>query len=196
MKRIALIVAALALTAASLSAQVVPGMKYRELKDIYNTKEYVKSDIDPYSRGWAGLASFVVPGLGQVICGEAGRGIAIFAGDLALGAAVKLTADKYESYIQKDASGNYIKDVEGGYVMTDDKEAMKWGGAMICLAVGNVAYWIWNICDARMVAKVKNMYYQDLQMRPVEFRAYPSVSSAITSQGIRPVAGLTLSMQF
>lgn len=196
MKRIALIVAALALTVASLSAQVVPGMKYRELKDIYNTKEYVKSDIDPYSRGWAGLASFVVPGLGQVICGEAGRGIAIFAGDLALGAAVKLTADKYESYIQKDASGNYIKDVEGGYVMTDDKEAMKWGGAMICLAVGNVAYWIWNICDARMVAKVKNMYYQDLQMRPVEFRAYPSVSSAITSQGIRPVAGLTLSMQF
>ena len=191
-----MIVAALALTAASLSAQVVPGMKYRELKDIYNTKEYVKSDIDPYSRGWAGLASFVVPGLGQVICGEAGRGIAIFAGDLALGAAVKLTADKYESYIQKDASGNYIKDVEGGYVMTDDKEAMKWGGAMICLAVGNVAYWIWNICDARMVAKVKNMYYQDLQMRPVEFRAYPSVSSAITSQGIRPVAGLTLSMQF
>ena len=171
-------------------------MKYRELKDIYNTKEYVKSDIDPYSRGWAGLASFVVPGLGQVICGEAGRGIAIFAGDLALGAAVKLTADKYESYIQKDASGNYIKDVEGGYVMTDDKEAMKWGGAMICLVVGNVAYWIWNICDARMVAKVKNMYYQDLQMRPVEFRAYPSVSSAITSQGIRPVAGLPLSMQF
>ena len=105
MKRIALIVAALALTVASLSAQVVPGMKYRELQDIYNTKEYVKSDIDPYSRGWAGLASFVVPGLGQVICGEAGRGIAIFAGDLALGAAVKLTADKYESYIQKDASG-------------------------------------------------------------------------------------------
>ena len=196
MKRIVILFAALIVSATSLSAQVAPGMKYKELKKIYNAKEYVKSDIDPYSKGWSGLASFVVPGLGQVICGEAGRGIAIFAGDAALGLAASVCSKKYVSYIKKDDSGNYVKDIEGGYVYTDDKAAWKWGGAMIGIAAANVAYWIWNICDARNVARVKNMYYQDLQMRPVEFKAYPSVSYIHTSNGITPVTGMTMSLQF
>ena len=196
MKRTLLLIAAMLLTAATLSAQVAPGMKYKELKKIYNGKEYVKSDIDPYSKGWSGLASFFVPGLGQLICGEAGRGIAVFAGDAALGIATSICANKYKSYIKKDADGNYIKDVQGGYALTDEGAAWKWGGAMLVLAAGNVAYWIWNICDARDVARVKNMYYQDLQMSPVEFKMYPSVSYINTSDGLKPVAGMTLSLQF
>ena len=196
MKRILIILVTVVLTATTLSAQVVPGMKYKELKKIYNGKEYVKSEIDPYSKGWSGLASFFVPGLGQLICGETGRGLAVFAGDAALGIATSICADQYKSYIKKDADGNYIKDVQGGYALTDEGAAWKWGGAMIVLAAGNVAYWIWNICDARDVAKVKNMYYQDLQMSPVEFKMYPSVSYIKTADGLRPVTGMTLSLLF
>ncbi len=35
--------------------------------------------------GWSGFASFVLPGLGQLIDGETGRGLAIIGGDVVLG---------------------------------------------------------------------------------------------------------------
>ena len=130
MKRIAFILAILFMTATSISAQVVPGMKYSELKGIYNPRNYVKTDADPYSMLWSGVASFAVPGLG------------------------------------------------------------------LGVAAGNFCYWIWNICDARKVAKVKNMYYQDLQKHAFEFNMYPTVNYAMTSNGMKPVAGMTMSMQF
>jgi hypothetical protein len=90
MKKIVILIAAFVFAASSLSAQVAPRMKYKDLKDTYNPKEYVKSANDPYSPGWSGFASFVLPGLGQVISGETGRGIAFFAGDLAIGVAANL----------------------------------------------------------------------------------------------------------
>nr|ACA61153.1 TM2 [uncultured microorganism] len=196
MKRIVILFAAVALMATSLSAQVVPGMKYKDLKDIYNHKDYVKSSVDPYSKFWSGLASFAIPGLGQVICGETGRGLAIFGGDLALGLVNSVVADKYLSYAQKDASGEYIKGDDGWYVFTDEQAAKKWGRTLLGTVTATLVYDIWNICDARKVAKVKNMYYQDLQGRAVEFNLYPSVNYAMTSNGAQPVAGMTLSMQF
>lgn len=36
------------------TAEVVVGMRYREYKNLYNTKEYVPQRDDPYSRAWAG----------------------------------------------------------------------------------------------------------------------------------------------
>ena len=60
-----------------------------------------------------------------------------------------------------------------------------------------MVYWIWNMCDAVKVAKVKNMYFQDLQGgRAFEFELYPTVNYALTSDGSKPVAGMTLSMRF
>jgi len=60
-----------------------------------------------------------------------------------------------------------------------------------------MGYEIWNICDAVRVAKVKNMYYQDMTGgRSFEMDMYPSVQYALTSDGAKPVAGMTLSMRF
>ena len=56
--------------------KIVPFMKYRTLKNIYNYKDYVKSDIAKHSVGGCGVASFFIPGLGQMICNEVGRGFA------------------------------------------------------------------------------------------------------------------------
>ena len=196
MKRIAFILAILVMTATSISAQVVPGMKYSELKDIYNPRNYVKTDADPYSMLWSGVASFAVPGLGQLICKETGRGIAIFAGDVAFGMAGGFCANKFRDYCEKDANGKYKKDADGNLVVTDENAAKKWGIAFLGVAAGNFCYWIWNICDARKVAKVKNMYYQDLQKHAFEFNMYPTVNYAMTSNGMKPVAGMTMSMQF
>ncbi|MBR4818303.1 MAG: hypothetical protein IKZ72_06680 [Bacteroidales bacterium] len=197
MKRILIMLAAVVFTATTLSAQIAPGMKYRELKGIYNPKEYFKSSVDPYSRGWSGLASAVVPGLGQLVCGEAGRGIAVFAGDFAFGVAAGVCVNKFYDYVQRDANGNIQRDADGNLVITDEKAALKWGLGLIGVAAGNAVYWVWNICDAVKVAKVKNMYYQDLQGgRAIDIDLYPSVDFAMTSNGMTPVTGMTLSMKF
>lgn len=185
------------MTAATLSAQVVPGMKYKDLKDIYNPKDYVKSSNDPYMSGLYGLASAVVPGLGQIISGEVGRGVAVIAGDAAFGVAATVCVYKFLDYVEKDANGNYIKDADGLFVVTDENAAKKWGYGLIGVAAGNLVYWVWNICDAVKVARVKNMYFQDLNGgRAMEINMYPTVNLAMTSQGTTPVAGMALSLQF
>ena len=196
MKKIVVLIAAIVLTASSLSAQVAPRMKYKDLKDTYSPKEYVKSANDPYSPGWAGFASFVLPGLGQVISGETGRGIAFFAGDLAIGVAANLCADKFMEYVQTDANGKPVKS-DGKYVYTDDAAAGKWAGAIIGVSAIGVANYIWSICDARKVAKVKNMYYQNLAGKhAVGLDMYPSFDYAMTGAGARVVPGMTFALQF
>ena len=197
MKRLFIILAAAIMAATTLSAQVAPGMKYRDLKNIYNAKDYVKSSNDPYMSGLYGLASAVVPGLGQIISGEVGRGIAVIAGDAAFGVAATACVYKFLDYVEKDANGNYMKGEDGLFVVTDENAAKKWGLGLIGVAAGNMIYWVWNICDAVKVTKIKNMYFQDLNGgRAMEFNMYPSVDIAMTSMGTAPVAGMTLSLQF
>ena len=60
MKRFFIMLAAVVLTATTLSAQIVPGMKYRDLKNMYNPRQYVRNAADPYSKGWSAVASAVV----------------------------------------------------------------------------------------------------------------------------------------
>ena len=197
MKRIIVLLAAVAMMATTLSAQVRPGLKYKDLKDTYKPRYYVKSSGDPYSTFWSGLASFAVPGLGQVICKETGRGLTIFGGSAALSLVNTIVGDKYLSYAQKDAAGNYLKGENGWFVFTDEQAAKKWGYTLLGTALASVVYDIWNVCDARRVAKVKNMYYQDLRGgRAIEFNLYPTVNYAMTPNGAQPVTGMALSMQF
>ena len=197
MQRILLMLAAVILTATTMSAQVVPGMKYKEIKKIYKAKDYEKSADDPYSKGLSALGSAVVPGLGQLICGETGRGIAVFAGNALFGSAAGLCASAVYNCFQKDANGNPVQDSNGDYIITDEKAAIGWSGALLGVLAGGTIYWIWNICDASKVAKIKNMYYQDLNGKTaIRFNMYPSVNLAMTSTGTKPVAGMTLSMQF
>ena len=197
MKKIIAIIATVAMTATVLSAQVVPGMKYKDLKDRYSAKEYVKMAGDPYSPGWSGFASFVIPGLGQVINGETGRGLAIFGGNVALSVAGSVCGQKMLSYVELDANKKPVKDNDGKIVFKDKKAAAKWFGAMMGVGVAALAYDIWNICDARKVAKVKNMYYQDLAgRRSMEFNLYPSVDYAMTAGGTKLVPGMALSVRF
>ena len=197
MKRFFILLAAVVFTATSLSAQVATGLKYKDLKDMYNPRNYTSTNTDPYSRVWSGVASAFIPGLGQLICGETGRGLAVFAGDAAFGIGAAVCVGKFYDYVQKDADGKVMKDADGKLIITDEKAAMKWGWGLVGLAAGNAVYWLWNVCDAVKVSKVKNMYHQDLQGRhAAEFNLYPSVDFAMMSNGVKPVTGMTLSMKF
>lgn len=189
MKRIVILIATALLAITYMDAQVVPGMKYRDIKDLYDPKDYVRSYTDAYSPGWCAVGSLVIPGLGQVCCGESGRGIAFF-----------LTSSLFSSI--SFVYGASLKDlaiIEDGKVtgFSDTERAKKltWyllGSGAMALAVD-----IWSIVDAVKVAKVKNMYSQDLfNRRTNEFKMYPSVGFIPSAGGMQPTTGVTVAMSF
>ncbi len=155
------------------AGEIKEGMRYKEYKDLYDTKYYVHEIGDEYSPGWAGVASFFIPGLGQGVAGEWGRAAAVFGGDLALSAAYFL--------LTMDAG-------EGTAAL-----------ALIPL-IGLGVLDIWSIVDAVHVAKVKNMYYQDIRSQraslDVKLTPYFAYTPTNVSGGLQPTAGLSLRVSF
>ena len=156
---------------------ITPNMKYKQLKRIYNYKEYEKTFADRYSPVWSGVASFFIPGLGQMISGEVGRGFAYLGGHVGGMILAPLII----------GAGTDVY----GYVST--------GAAVTALAIyaGVIAIDICAIVDGVRVAKVKNMYEQDLKkLYAIDVDLYPSVNFVQLGNNIQPTAGLTLAMKF
>ena len=156
---------------------ITPNMKYKQLKTMYNYKEYEKTLADRYSPAWSGVASFFIPGLGQMISGEVGRGFAYLGGHVGgMILAPVIMAAGTDAY---------------GYVST--------GAALTAIAIyaGVVTLDICAIVDGVRVAKVKNMYEQDLKkLYAIDVDLYPSVNFVQMGNNIQPTAGLTLAMKF
>lgn len=152
-------------------AQVVPGMRYRDYKSFYKASDYVRQPGDEYSPAVGGLCSWIVPGLGQVLCGEVGRGVGFFCG--AVGASVLMGV------------GLGVGDLTGAILSL--------AGSAALLAIDISA-----IVDGVKVAKVKNMYMQDLRRKSsLDIKLSPYVSTfAMSSGSYYPVAGLSLSLSF
>ena len=56
---------------------------------------------------------------------------------------------------------------------------------------------IWSIVDAVRIAKVKNMYNQDLmKLSSIDIDLYPSFNYVKMGNGLQPTAGFTLAMKF
>ena len=156
---------------------IVDGMKYREYKDFYDPRLYERQSTDPYSRAWAGIASFFIPGLGQAIDGEWGRAAAFFS------SALILSGIQYS-----DTSYN----AEEGYYTT--------GTLGTIAGYASLAVTIWSIIDAVRVAKIKNMYYQDLkgQRAAVDFSVEPFLdcTPANAPGELTASTGLSLKIRF
>ena len=72
---------------------------------------------------------------------------------------------------------------------------------MLCGALlGQAVVYIWNICDAVRVAKIKNMYYRDIrsQNAGLDIKIEPYLASAPTREmgGNQLSAGLSLKFSF
>ena len=155
---------------------VVRGMRYGVYKRFYDPKNYIPQPNDRYSPGWSGFASFVIPGLGQAIVGEWGRGAAFFLGNITLGSIMRGSI----SYDAQNRSVTYPN--------------LFWYSL-----AANVALNIYSIFDAIHVAKVKNMYYQDLygQIASVGLKFEPYFAFTPSSPSrMQPTAGLSLKMSF
>ena len=153
---------------------IVPGMKYKELKKIYDYKEYVPGLVQNYSPAWSGVASFFIPGLGQMVCGSVGRGFAFLGG----------------------AVGCYTVMYSGALLGFAGESAV--GQVLMCVAsAGALAIEICSIVDAVRMAKVKNMYENDLRRKySFDMKLYPSVGCVRSADGLQPAPGMTLAFRF
>lgn len=113
--------------------------QYSELKKQYNYKDYTPQQTDKYIPAFAGVMSAVIPGSGQMYCGETARGFKYLFGSV-LGAAAFMggyNATEYNSLFGQDATVVSVT-------------------AFVGLGVFLYSY-IGGIVDAPKVAKVKNM---------------------------------------
>lgn len=159
------------------ASDIRKGMSYKELKNIYNPKEYIRDVSDPYNSGVAGVCSFFIPGLGQIIDGEVGRGLLIVGGTALLGA-ITYGAASAASYEGSEA-----------------------GAGVALVGIGSLlAIDIWSIFDAVKVAKIKNMYNQDLRKlftdNNINISLSPSLAYVPMSGGLTPAAGVALRVSF
>ena len=192
MKRLLIIFFIVLSTFASANAQYINKNSYKDLKGIYNPKEYVKQDADPYNAGWYECASFFVPGIGQLLSGEVWRGLAFLGGEAILMSIITDTASEIEKIAVTNERGFLT-----GY--TDETKGKK-NMAILLSALGlDLGLAIWSSIDAARVAKVKNMYYQDLigGKTPVELSFAPAFSFAPSQSGSTQMsAGLALQVKF
>ena len=167
-------------------AQVDSNMKYREYKNYYNPRFYFRDVDDAFSPEISGIASFFIPGLGQCVDGEWGRGIGFFAANFGLNVVV------LGSLAAVVSNNNETTDELGG----DGGAAALLVGALL----GQAVLYIWNICDAVRVAKIKNMYYRDIssQNAGLDIKIEPFLASAPTREmGENQLsAGLSLKLNF
>lgn len=169
-------------TTENTAVELVPGMKYRNLKHIYDYKDYQPSIYESHSPGGMGVASFFIPGLGQMISGEVGRGLAWLGGHVAAYSIMGIGS-------ALSSSGDYY-----------GEERMERTGDILIIAglASTLTIDICAIVDAIRVTKVRNMYEQDLYKKLYSFDLdlHPSVNYILTPTGSQPTAGFTFALNF
>ena len=143
--------------------------QYSITKQKYNYKDYSPAVGQPYIPALSGITSLIIPGFGQVITGEVGRGIGFFAGELGSFATFVLGFGL----------------AWGGYDV---------GGVMMVLGFGSaVTIPIWSSVNAVRIAKVKNMEWSDTNKPFTGLNLSPGLQS-LPNQKLAP--SLTLSLNF
>lgn len=165
---------------------VRPGMSYKELKNFYNHTIYLPESNDPYNPIAAGLCSFFLPGLGQMISGEVGRGLGFLGGTVA-------SSMVYGVGVLMVFAGS------NPYDGTINTALLATGSVLaICGVASYITINIYGIVDAVRVAKVKNMYMRDIRhLSSFELELSPYIQPVtIQSNNTMASVGLTLKATF
>jgi hypothetical protein len=148
--------------------------QYRINKTNYNYRDYSHQAGDRYSPTGAGIESFFLPGLGQMIAGEGVRGVVFLTG--ATGCMVLLGIGMTNAY-------------------TESTEATG-GGLYLAGLLGYMVVDIWSIVDAVRVAKVNNLAYRDKKSTSLNFKIEPYISTEYYNKNGSVPMGLTLKVRF
>jgi hypothetical protein len=152
---------------------------YKQIKMNYNPHMYISQPGDPYNPTVSGLCSWIIPGLGQMICGETGRGLGFLGGyvgcSIFMGIGSGIAASSY---------------TDGGLAA---------GGLMMIVGVlGMATVDIWSIVDAVHVAKVKDMYVGDMRSKTssLKLELSPYVDQISMHNEISRPIGMTMRVKF
>jgi len=145
----------------------------------YDSNQYFPEPWDAYNPTMSGVASFIIPGLGQVTCGETLRGLAFFGGYAISGIICLdgMTGIWSENY--------YPPSIETRQIM------------FLAGACGMIAMSIWSITDAVKVAKVNSMYIRDLRkMSQIRFEMSPYIDQLSINNQLSSPIGMTMRVKF
>ena len=150
----------------------------RTLREYYTVSGFHQQPYDKYNPVWSGVASAVIPGFGQVVCGKPLRGALFLVGTVGPVAAAVLT---YRKPVTNDA----------GYT----EHNIAHTAALVGVAA---AMWIWNVLDAAEVAILLNKYNRDtLRNRGVSLSVNPNFSVLPSLGGsVVPTTGIALTLNF
>ncbi len=168
------------------SGEIQPGMRYKEYKNFYDPRTYTYKPGDRYSPVVGGLCSWIIPGLGQMINGEVGRGFGYLGG--AIGAGIFMGIGSAISVAGAEE-----------YMYSDSGEGAMIAGTVMVIA-GAAALLAIDICaivDGVRVAKVKNMYERDTrEMANVSIKLEPYFATTAGVGNNNIAAGASLKIKF
>jgi hypothetical protein len=146
---------------------------YRVNKKLYNYRDYTFKKGDPYNPSSTGFASLIIPGLGQMICGETGRG-GLFLGGFTACLATTIAGLRSTAYAHEYEAAKGEEIALAGFV------------AALCID-------FWSVGDAVKVAKVNNLAlrykhqaFYNLSIKPFMF---------VTENGLKQNIPLGLSLK-
>lgn len=150
-----------------MTDQIRVGMKYDELKKLYDYRMYRPGGYERYSPAWSGVASFFIPGLGQLICGETARGLGQFALSAMCNMVTLFSIYEFEGI-----------------------------GVVSSLANIGISIWsIVDATQVAKVKNMYETDLRSLRSS-VEFDMYPSLNAIPTQSGLGIAPGMTLSLTF
>ena len=158
--------------------------RYSLNKHNFDVHMYIPEYGDAYNPTISGLCSFFVPGMGQMFCGETGRGLAFLGGFIGCSL---LTV----------AGANVISANLGynGYDYNGNRNA---GVAPMLIGMGGMVFVsIWSIVDAVQVAKVNSMYYRSLRRTSsIKVEMSPYVEQLSINNQVTTPVGLSMRLKF
>lgn len=183
--------------------EIALGMRYREYKDMYSAKDYVRSDDDPYDPLVAGVASFLLPGVGQMFSGEYGRGgkyMGMWAGSVILMWSGIKVLDSEHIFWKWNRSEFWHSDkVSNKDEKSDKRKDRDIAGTIMVVtgAVAGIASRALAAADAVKVSKIKNTYNRDLhRMQTYSYKVQPDILTVRTNHGRVKTLGLEVSVKF
>lgn len=163
------------------SILVNPGLRYKQLKGLYDKDDYIKLDWPRYGLGYPWL-NLVFPGLAQYCMGEPGLGTKYLLINLGCSLVGLYSYASVASTKYYDGSKN-----------TDIASAF-----FLLAEAGNIAVTVVSIVNAYNVAKVKSLYAEDLvnYSRSYSVTLAPTLLLAQAPTGLKPAPGIGLRVNF
>jgi len=144
----------------------ISNAQYSVNKTKYDYRTYIYEVGDPYNPSVAGVVSFLVPGLGQMLSGEGGRGAAFLGGYIGCWVLYGVGAGQATVAMEDEYQGEGL-------------------GLMVVGILGVVAVDIWSIVDAVHVAKVNNLAWRDRNKTGYYMQLYALPVQAFNSTNIQ-----------